>query len=71
MILMAASERFYKAISGLRPDRIPSFPKIWLDLGAILTGLDCIGPLDPLSFMNNTPDQSDLVPLLWTSSKLM
>ena len=56
---MTASERFYKTISGLRPDRIPSFPVAQM------------GGVNTLSFMNNTPDQSDLVPLLWTSSKLM
>jgi uroporphyrinogen-III decarboxylase len=35
---MTATERFYIALSGLQPDRVPSFPKIWLDLGAELTG---------------------------------
>lgn len=35
---MTATERFYGALSGLQPDRVPSFPKIWLDLGAELTG---------------------------------
>lgn len=35
---MTATERFYIALSGLQPDRVPSFPKIWLDLGADLTG---------------------------------
>ena len=35
---MTATERFYSALSGSKPDRVPSFPKIWLDLGAVLTG---------------------------------
>ena len=35
---MTATERFYTALSGSMPDRVPSFPKIWLDLGADLTG---------------------------------
>ena len=55
-------ERFRTALSGGTPDRVPTYPKIWLDLAAALTGtdpinaiedlvetgLDCIGPLDPL-----------------------
>lgn len=35
---MTATERFYTALSGSTPDRVPSFPKIWLGLGATLTG---------------------------------
>jgi len=37
---MTATERFNRAISGGLPDRVPSFPKIWLDLAALLTGTE-------------------------------
>jgi len=35
-----ASERFYTAISGGTADRVPTLPKIWVDLGANLTGTE-------------------------------
>jgi uroporphyrinogen-III decarboxylase len=35
---VTATERFFAALSGSMPDRVPSLPKIWLDLGAGLTG---------------------------------
>lgn len=35
---LTASERFYTALSGLEPDRVPTLPKIWVDLAAALTG---------------------------------
>lgn len=35
---LTASERFYTALSGLSPDRVPTLPKIWVDLAAALTG---------------------------------
>jgi len=35
---VTATERFYTALSGLLPDRVPSFPKIFMDLGAALAG---------------------------------
>ena len=37
---MNANQRFYTAISGGLPDRVPTLPKIWVDLGAALTGVD-------------------------------
>ncbi|MFH1739719.1 MAG: uroporphyrinogen decarboxylase family protein [bacterium] len=37
---MTAQERFYTAVSGGRPDRVPTLPKIWVDLGAALMGID-------------------------------
>jgi uroporphyrinogen-III decarboxylase len=37
---MTANQRFYTAISGGLPDRVPTLPKIWVDLGAALTGVD-------------------------------
>ncbi len=35
---MTPEERVYTAISGGIPDRVPSFPKIWVDLASRLTG---------------------------------
>jgi uroporphyrinogen-III decarboxylase len=37
---MQPEERLYTAISGGRPDRVPTLPKIWLDLAAIMLGRD-------------------------------
>jgi len=37
---MTSRERFYTAISGGTPDRVPTLPKIWVDLGAALTGVE-------------------------------
>lgn len=37
---MNAVERFYTALSGGTPDRVPVLPKIWVDLGAVLTGTE-------------------------------
>ena len=37
---MTARERFYTALSGGKPDRIPTLLKIWVDLGAVLTGTE-------------------------------
>ena len=34
---MTAEERFYTALSGGKPDRVPVLPKIWVDLAATLT----------------------------------
>ena len=36
---MTAQERTYTAIDGGVPDRVPVVPKIWVDLGARLTGI--------------------------------
>jgi uroporphyrinogen-III decarboxylase len=38
--IMQPQERFYAAISGSKPDRVPTLPKIWLDLAAVLLGRD-------------------------------
>ncbi|NOY07945.1 MAG: hypothetical protein GXP33_03785 [Spirochaetes bacterium] len=35
---MTPEERFYTAICRKTPDRVPSFPKIWVDLASKLTG---------------------------------
>jgi uroporphyrinogen-III decarboxylase len=37
---MTANQRFYTAMSGGLPDHVPTLPKIWVDLGAALTGVD-------------------------------
>jgi uroporphyrinogen-III decarboxylase len=37
---MTARDRFYTALSGGAPDRVPTLPKIWVDLGAALAGVD-------------------------------
>ena len=37
---MTPTERLYKAVSNGVPDRVPVFPKIWLDLAAKLTETD-------------------------------
>jgi len=39
-MVMTAKERFYTALSGGLPDRVPTLPKIWVDLGAVLTGTE-------------------------------
>ena len=46
---MKPKERVYQAISGHAPDRVPSVPKIWVDLGAALTGTELTEVIsDPL-----------------------
>jgi uroporphyrinogen-III decarboxylase len=37
---MTSKECFYTALSGEMPDRVPTLPKIWVDLGAALTQTD-------------------------------
>ena len=37
---MTPKQCFYTALSGGMPDRVPTLPKIWVDLGAALTGTD-------------------------------
>ncbi|MHC4426920.1 MAG: uroporphyrinogen decarboxylase family protein, partial [Planctomycetota bacterium] len=37
---MTPKERFYTALSGGMPDRVPTLPKIWVDLGAALAGTE-------------------------------
>jgi len=39
-MVMTARQRFYTALSGGMPDRVPTLPKIWVDLGAALTGTE-------------------------------
>jgi uroporphyrinogen-III decarboxylase len=38
--MITANERFYTALSGEEPDRVPVLPKIWVDLAASLTNTD-------------------------------
>ena len=46
---MTPPNRFRTALSGGTPDRVPTYPKIWLDLAAALTGTDPIRAIeDPL-----------------------
>jgi|GEM_PF-6218723 len=37
-VAVTPHQRLYTAVSGGRPDRVPTLPKIWLDLAATLTG---------------------------------
>ena len=39
-MVMTPKECFYTALSGGMPDRVPTLPKIWVDLGAALTGTE-------------------------------
>src|SRR6056297_3011023 len=39
---MTASTRMYQAVDGKVPDRVPVVPKIWVGLGARLTGTDLV-----------------------------
>ena len=39
-MVMTPKERFYTALSGGMPDRVPTLPKIWVDLGAALAGTE-------------------------------
>jgi uroporphyrinogen decarboxylase-like protein len=46
---MTPPDRFRTALSGGTPDRVPTLPKIWVDLAAALTGTDPISAIeDPL-----------------------
>ena len=46
---MNARERVYRAVDGGQPDRVPVVPKIWVDLGARLTGRSLVDVIaDPL-----------------------
>ncbi len=48
-MVMTPPDRFRTALSGGTPDRVPTYPKIWLDLAAALTGTDPIRAIeDPL-----------------------
>ncbi len=50
---MTAQERVYTAIGGGMPDRVPVVPKIWVDLGARLTGTSLIDVVsDPLTALS-------------------
>ena len=35
---MSATQQLHTTLSGGRPDRVPTLPKIWVDLAAALTG---------------------------------
>lgn len=52
-----AQQRFYAAVSGSTPDRVPTLPKIWVDLAAKLTGTDLRRLIaDPLCAMHAVVD---------------
>ena len=58
---MDAWERTYEAVSGRVPDRVPVVPKIWVDLGARLTGIDLLDVVrDPLTAMRAIADAGRL-----------
>lgn len=49
---MTPQERLFTAIDGAVPDRVPVLPKIWVDLGAMLTGTSLLNVIsDPLTAM--------------------
>jgi len=53
---MNPNERFYTSLSGGRPDRVPILPKIWVDLGAALTGTELRQVIEePATAMNVVP----------------
>ena len=50
--MMTARERFYTALSGGMPDRVPTLAKIWVDLGGALVGTSLRDIIeDPLTAM--------------------
>ncbi len=54
---MSPDERLYAAISRKMPDRVPVAPKIWVDLGAALTGTSLTRVVeDPLTALNVIAD---------------
>lgn len=58
---MNAAERIYRAIDGGQPDRVPVVPKIWVDLGARLTGTDPVQVVsDPLTALRVIADAGRL-----------
>lgn len=49
---MTANQRFYTALCGQTPDRVPTLAKIWVDLGAVLMGIDLVEVVeDPATAM--------------------
>jgi len=59
---MLPKERIYKAISGETPDRVPSIPKIWVDLAANLTRTDLRKVIeDPLTALRVIVDAALMV----------
>jgi len=59
---MLPKERIYKAISGETPDRVPSIPKIWVDLAAQLSGTNLIEVIEnPLLALQVIVDTAILV----------
>lgn len=55
--MMNPWQRLYTAISGRVPDRVPVVPKIWVDLGAALTGTDLIEVIEePLTALRVIAD---------------
>jgi len=54
---MTAKERFYTALSGGMPDRVPTLPKIWVDLGSVLTSTELVQVVqDPATAMGVVPE---------------
>jgi hypothetical protein len=54
---MTPIDRLYTALDGGIPDRVPTVPKIWVDLGATLTGTDLIQVIeDPLTALSVIAD---------------
>lgn len=59
---MLPKERIYKAISGETPDRVPSIPKIWVDLATNLTNTDLMKVIeDPLTALQVIIDAALMV----------
>jgi len=59
---MLPKERIYKAISGKTPDRVPSIPKIWVDLAANITNTDLIKVIeDPFTALRVIVDAALMV----------
>jgi uroporphyrinogen-III decarboxylase len=51
-MVMTAEQRFYTALSGGLPDRVPTLAKVWVDLGAVLMGTDLVEVVeDPATAM--------------------
>ena len=59
---MLPKERIYKAISGETPDRVPSIPKIWVDLATNLTNTDLMKVIEnPLTALQVIIDAALMV----------
>lgn len=59
---LSAQERFYSALSGEKPDRVPAFPKIWVNLAASIENLDLRDLIeDPVWAMHAVVDSAERV----------